>query len=52
MNYQATGSRHLDDFLIRCDNLGTCIWSVVLPKLRSVSEHIAQPIELLKCIAG
>jgi hypothetical protein len=51
MNYEATGGRHLDDFLIRCDNLATRIWSVVLPKLRSASEHIAQPIELLKCIA-
>lgn len=51
MIYRATGSRHLEDVLIRYDNLATRIWSMVLQKLPPVSEHIAQHIELLKCIA-
>jgi DNA-binding GntR family transcriptional regulator len=51
MIYRATGSRHLEDILIRYDNLATRIWSLVLEKLPPVSEHIAQHIELLECIA-
>lgn len=50
--YRATGSRHLQDVLIRYDNLATRIWSLVLEKLPPVSEHIAQHIELLECIAS
>ncbi|MET4097095.1 GntR family transcriptional regulator [Arthrobacter sp. UYCu712] len=50
--YRATGSRHLQDVLIRYDNLATRIWSLVLEKLPPVSEHIAQHIELLECIAA
>jgi DNA-binding GntR family transcriptional regulator len=49
--YRATGSRHLEDVLIRCDNLATRIWSLVLEKLPPVSEHIAQHVELLEYIA-
>ncbi|MBT2550406.1 GntR family transcriptional regulator [Arthrobacter sp. ISL-65] len=52
MIYRATGSRHLEDILIRYDNLATRIWSLVLEKLPPVSEHIAQHIELLECIAA
>jgi DNA-binding GntR family transcriptional regulator len=51
MIYRAAGSRHLEDVLIRYDNLATRIWSLVLEKLPPVSEHIAQHIELLECIA-
>ncbi|MBG6216975.1 DNA-binding GntR family transcriptional regulator [Arthrobacter sp. CAN_A6] len=50
--YRATGSRHLEDVLTRYDNLATRIWSLVLEKLPPVSEHIAQHIELLECIAA
>ncbi|WP_251041501.1 GntR family transcriptional regulator [Arthrobacter sp. ISL-30] len=49
--YRATGSRHLEDVLIRYDNLATRIWSLVLEKLPPVSEHIAQHIDLLELIA-
>lgn len=52
MIYRATGSRHLEDVLIRYDNLATRIWSLVLDKLPPVSEHIAQHIALLECIAA
>jgi DNA-binding GntR family transcriptional regulator len=41
----------LEDVLIRCDNLATRIWSLVLEKLPPVSEHIAQHVELLERIA-
>ena len=50
--YRATGSRHLEEVLIRYDNLATRIWSLVLEKLPPVSEHISQHIELLQCIAA
>lgn len=49
--YRASGSRHLEDVLVRYDNLATRIWSLVLEKLPPVSEHIAQHIELLERIA-
>ncbi|MCA4134547.1 GntR family transcriptional regulator [Arthrobacter sp. M4] len=49
--YRATGSRHMEDVLIRYDNLATRIWSLVLEKLPPVSEHIAQHIELLERIS-
>jgi DNA-binding GntR family transcriptional regulator len=49
--YRATGSRHLEDVLIRYDNLATRIWSLVLEKLPPVSEHIAQHVELLERLA-
>ncbi len=52
MIYRATGSRHLEDVLVRYDNLATRIWSLVLEKLPPVSEHIAQHIELLEYIAA
>lgn len=52
MIYRASGSRHLEDILVRYDNLATRIWSLVLEKLPPVSEHIAQHIELLECIAA
>ena len=42
----------LEDILVRYDNLATRIWSLVLEKLPPVSEHIAQHIELLECIAA
>jgi DNA-binding GntR family transcriptional regulator len=49
--YRAAGSRHLEDVLVRCDNLATRIWSLVLEKLPPVSDHIAQHVGLLDCIA-
>lgn len=52
MIYRAAGSRHLEDILIRYDNLATRIWSLVLEKVPPVSEHIAQHIELLEHIAA
>lgn len=50
--YRATGSRHLEDILVRYDNLATRIWSLVLEKLPPVSEHIAEHVGLLECIAS
>jgi DNA-binding GntR family transcriptional regulator len=49
--YRAAGSRHLEDVLVRCDNLATRIWSLVLEKLPPVSDHIAQHVGLLDFIA-
>lgn len=49
--YRASSSRHLEDVLIRYDNLATRIWSLVLEKLPPVSEHISEHLELLELIA-
>lgn len=49
--YRAAGSRHLEDVLVRYDNLATRIWSLVLEKLPPVSDHIRQHVELLERIA-
>ncbi|QOD03669.1 GntR family transcriptional regulator [Pseudarthrobacter sp. BIM B-2242] len=49
--YKAAGNPHLEDTLIRYDNLATRIWCLVLDKLPSVSGHITEHVELLKAVA-
>jgi len=49
--YRASGSRHLEDTLVRYDNLATRIWCMVLDRLPTVSEHVAEHINLLRLIA-
>ncbi|NQX29986.1 GntR family transcriptional regulator [Microbacteriaceae bacterium VKM Ac-2854] len=49
--YRAAGSRHLEDVLVRYDNLATRIWSVVLERLPPVSAHIEEHAALLRTIA-
>jgi DNA-binding GntR family transcriptional regulator len=49
--YRAAGSRHLQDVLVRYDNLATRIWSVVLERLPPVSAHIEEHALLLRTIA-
>lgn len=50
--YAAAANPHLEDVLIRYDNLATRIWCLVLDKIPSVAGHIAEHIELLEAIAG
>ena len=45
--YQAAANPHLEDTLIRYDNLATRIWCLVLDKVPSVSGHIVEHVELL-----
>ena len=49
--YRAAGNPHLEDTLIRYDNLATRIWCLVLDKLPSVSGHITEHVELLEAVA-
>jgi DNA-binding GntR family transcriptional regulator len=50
--YRAAGNPHLEDTLIRYDNLATRIWCLVLDKVPSVSGHITEHVELLKAVAA
>jgi DNA-binding GntR family transcriptional regulator len=49
--YKAAANTHLEDVLIRYDNLATRIWCMVLDKVPSVAEHIAEHVELLEAVA-
>jgi DNA-binding GntR family transcriptional regulator len=49
--YAAAANPHLEDVLIRYDNLATRIWCLVLDKIPSVSGHITEHTELLHAIA-
>ncbi|MFC9770964.1 MULTISPECIES: GntR family transcriptional regulator [unclassified Pseudarthrobacter] len=49
--YRASANAHLEDVLIRYDNLATRIWCMVLEKVPSVSSHIAEHVELLEAVA-
>ena len=48
--YKAAGNPHLEDTLIRLDNLATRIWCLVLDKVPSVAGHIDEHVELLDAI--
>jgi DNA-binding GntR family transcriptional regulator len=48
--YRAAGNPHLEDTLIRLDNLATRIWCLVLDKVPSVAGHITEHVELLDSI--
>jgi DNA-binding GntR family transcriptional regulator len=50
--YAAAANPHLEDVLIRYDNLATRIWCLVLDKIPSVAGHIAEHVHLLEAIAG
>jgi DNA-binding GntR family transcriptional regulator len=49
--YAAAGNPHLEDTLIRYDNLATRIWCLVLDKIPSVAGHIAEHVDLLNAVA-
>jgi len=49
--YRATGNRHLEDVLIRYDNLATRIWCLVVDKLPDLAHHIVGHVGLLEAIA-
>ncbi|MFQ4147561.1 GntR family transcriptional regulator [Arthrobacter sp. LAPM80] len=51
MIYAAAANPHLEDVLIRYDNLATRIWCLVLDKIPSVAGHIIEHVELLNAIA-
>jgi DNA-binding GntR family transcriptional regulator len=49
--YRAAGNPHLEDVLIRYDNLATRIFCLFLDRLPTVDEHVGEHVELLRAIA-
>lgn len=49
--YRAAANAHLENVLIRYDNLATRIWCLVLDKVPSVAGHITEHVTLLEAIA-
>ena len=49
--YRAAGNPHLEDVLIRYDNLATRIFCLFLERLPTVDEHVREHVELLRAIA-
>jgi DNA-binding GntR family transcriptional regulator len=49
--YKAAANPHLEDVLIRYDNLATRIWCVVLDKVPTGKGHITEHVDLLEAIA-
>ena len=50
--YRATGNPHLEDVLVRYDNLATRIWCLVIDKLPDLAEHVREHSLLLETIAA
>ncbi|MFD1213128.1 GntR family transcriptional regulator [Arthrobacter sp. GCM10027362] len=50
--YRAAGNRHLEDSLIRYDNLATRIWCLVLDKVPTVAGHITEHVQLLDAVVA
>jgi DNA-binding GntR family transcriptional regulator len=49
--YRAAGNPHLEDVLIRYDNLATRIFCLFLDRLPTVDQHVGEHVELLRAIA-
>ncbi|WP_369253155.1 GntR family transcriptional regulator [Geodermatophilus amargosae] len=50
--YRAAGNPHLEDVLIRYDNLATRIFCLFLERLPTVDEHVGEHVALLRAIAA
>nr|WP_308190401.1 GntR family transcriptional regulator [Pseudonocardia sp. TRM90224] len=48
--YRAAGNPHLEDILVRQDNLATRIWGLFLDRLPGLAGHIGEHAELLAAI--
>ncbi|MGO2052220.1 GntR family transcriptional regulator [Glutamicibacter sp. 287] len=48
--YRAAGNHHLEETLIRLDNLATRIWCMTLDRMPTVDEHISEHANLLQAI--
>lgn len=49
--YGSTGNTHLEETLVRLDNLATRIWCLVLDRLPAIGEHVHEHVDLLRAIA-
>ena len=50
--YHAAGNPHLEDTLVRYDNLATRIFCLFLDRLPTVDAHVGEHVELLRAIAA
>ena len=50
--YRAAGNDHLEETLVRLDNLATRIWCLVLDRVPGVSGHVQEHVQLLEAIAA
>lgn len=50
--YRATANPHLEDVLVRYDNLATRIWCLVIDKLPHLADHVREHRHLLEAIAA
>lgn len=50
--YRAAANPHLEDVLVRYNNLATRIFCLVLDRLPTVSRHVAEHTDLLRAIAA
>lgn len=50
--YGATGNQHLEETLVRLDNLATRIWCLVLDRLPTIGDHIQEHVDLLRAISN
>jgi DNA-binding GntR family transcriptional regulator len=50
--YRAANNPHLEDVLIRYDNLATRIFCLFLDRLPTVDEHVREHVDLLRAIAA
>lgn len=48
--YRAAGNPHLEDTLIRYNNLATRIWCLVIDQLPRLTEHVHEHFELLQAV--
>lgn len=48
--YAAAGNPHLEDVLIRYDNLATRIWCMVLDRLPDLTSHVHEHLNLLRAV--
>jgi DNA-binding GntR family transcriptional regulator len=50
--YRAADNPHLEDVLVRYDNLATRIFCLFLDRLTTVDQHVAEHVDLLRAIAA
>ena len=50
--YRASGNPHLEDILVREDNLATRIWCVFIDRLPDLAGHVGEHRRLLEAIAA
>jgi DNA-binding GntR family transcriptional regulator len=48
--YRAAGNPHLEDILVRQDNLATRIWCLFLDRLPAIAGHVGEHVALLEAI--